>query len=893
MQTNLNMESIFIIDAVNYLFRSYYAIGPMTNNKGISTSALYGFIRSVNKIINDFNPKYIVAVFDGPENRESRQKMYSEYKMHRKQAPDDLYPQFEMAFNWCNLAGISALCIRGYEADDTMATIAKMADVQNMKVYICTSDKDLMQMVNKNVFVLNAHKNNQIFDENGVKELFGVEPKQMLDYLSIVGDKSDNIPGIEGFGPKTATTLLNEFGTLDNIYNNLDKIPSEKRRTTLLEQKENAYLSKKLATLQLEVLIPQDINFYKLSKIQEEDLEKFYKEMNFSSLLKEKQLQEHKKISDDKEKKYILINSNEELTNLIEKLSKEKEITIDTETTDLNFILSSLVGVGLSIEPSTAYYIPLNANIDKDFALSKLKSLIENENISFVGHNLKYDYHILLNHFIEIKNISFDTILASYLINPQNRRHNLDTIVLEKFGYNKIPIEDLIGKGKKQISMNDVPLDKITQYCSEDVDYTLRLKQVFEKELKEKNLESILYEIELPLLPVLVRMERHGIFVDKDKLAEMSKEINYQLNLIEGEIYSLAGKKFNINSPKQLSEILYVDLALSPPRKKGSEFSTAADVLEKLQGKSPIIDYIIKYREYQKLLTTYIDTLPTQINPKTNRVHTTFNQSVTATGRLSSKEPNLQNIPIRSEEGKKIREGFRPQKEGWYYLSSDYSQIELKLLAHFSEDPQLLKAFNNGDDIHTYTASLIYNVPIKDVTKKMRDAAKTVNFGILYGQSAFGLSEQLDITPRDAKEFINTYFERYSKVASYLEESKQKVYETKISYTLTGRQRPIPEIDNKNPIIRAAAQRLAINTPLQGTAADLIKLAMINIDKEIIKQNLKGFMILQIHDELLFEIPEDEIEIFKKLVKDKMENVFKLKVPLTVNIEIGTNLSEC
>jgi DNA polymerase I len=887
------MEKIFIIDAVNYLFRSYYAIGPMTNKHGVSTSALYGFIRSINKLINDFNPKYLVAVFDGPESKETRLKIYSDYKMHRKKAPDDLYPQFEMAFNWCNLAGIPALCIRGFEADDAMASIAKWADEKNMTVYICTSDKDLMQMVNENVFVLNAHKDNQIFDETAVKNQFDVSPKQMLDYLSIVGDKSDNIPGIEGFGPKTAASLLDEFKTLDNIYSNLDKISSEKRKVTLLEQKNNAYLSKKLATLHLDVLIPQDLNFYKISSSQEVEIENFYKEMNFLSLLKEKYQISDKKTFEEEEKKYILIQNESELTNLIDTLSKESEITIDTETTDLNFMSSRLVGVGLSIKPGTCYYIPLNANIDKDLILIKLKSLIENENISFIGHNLKYDYHILMNHSIEIKNISFDTILASYLINPQNRRHNLDTIVLEKFGYSKIPIEDLIGSGKKQISMNTVTLEKITQYCCEDVDYTLRLKHLFEKELKEKNLDNILYEIELPLLSVLVRMERNGIFVDKDKLAEMSKEINHELSLIEGEIYSLAGKKFNINSPKQLSEVLYVDLCLTPPKKKSSSFSTAADVLEKLQGKSPIIDYILKYREYQKLLSTYIDTLPTQINPKTNRVHSTFNQSVTATGRLSSKDPNLQNIPIKSEEGRKMRKGFKPQKEGWFYLSADYSQIELKLLAHFSEDPKLLQAFNKGEDIHTFTASLIYNLPMEDVTKKMRDIAKTVNFGILYGQSAFGLSEQLNITPREAKEFIDTYFERYSKVSSYLEECKQKVYENKVSYTLTGRQRPIPEIDNKNPIIKAAAQRLAINTPLQGTAADLIKIAMINIDKEIRQRNLKGFMILQIHDELLFEIPENEILTFKSLVKDKMENVFKLKVPLTVNIEVGSNLSEC
>jgi len=884
-------NKIFIIDAVNYLFRSYYAIGPMTNKEGVSTSALFGFIRSIKKLINDFSCEYIVAVFDGPESKETRKKVYSKYKMHRKRAPDDLYPQFEMAYDWCEMEGISALCISKVEADDTMATVAKWANKQDMTAYLCTSDKDLLQMVNDKTFVLNAHKNNLIFDEKKVKEIYGVQPRQMLDYLAIVGDKSDNIPGIEGFGPKAATSLLNEYSSLDNIFNNLQKIASEKKREILVKEKENAYLSKKLATLQLDIKIPNDKNFYLKKKPKEETLDEFYKKMNFLSLLKE--MPNNLQNLDNEEKKYILINEEKDLNYLIEKLKKEKEIAIDTETTDLNYMSSSLVGIGFSIKPNEAYYVPLNGNIDKNLVLSKLKKLLEDENISFIGHNIKYDLHILLNHFINVKNISFDTILASYLINPQNRRHNLDTIVLEKFAKTKIPIKDLIGQGKNQISMKDVPLNKITEYCSEDVEYTFRLKKIFENDLKEKHLDHILFEIELPLLPVLIRMERNGIFVDKDKLLEMSKEIKHQLYLIEGEIFSEVGKKFNLNSPKQLSDILYVDLGLSPPRKKATTFSTSADVLAKLKGKSPVIDYIIKYREFQKLLSTYVDAIPKLINPQTKRVHTTFSQSTVATGRLSSKDPNLQNIPIRSEEGKKIREGFKPQKENWFYLSCDYSQIELKLLAHFSEDPSLLKAFNNKDDIHSYTASLVYNIPIKEVTTRQRNVAKTVNFGILYGQSAFGLSEQLGITPKEAKAFIEAYFNRYPKVASYLEESKEKVYKTKIAYTITKRQRPIPEIDNRNPIIKAAAERLAINTPLQGSAADLIKIAMIAIDKEIKNKKLKGMMILQIHDELLFEIPKDEIEIFKALVKEKMENVFKLKVPLTVDIGIGKTLAEC
>ncbi|MBN2479065.1 MAG: DNA polymerase I [Parachlamydiales bacterium] len=887
------MKKIFIIDAVNYLFRSYYAIGPMTNKEGISTSALYGFIRSVNKLKKDFNPEYMVAVFDGPDNKKKRLEVYSEYKMNRKGAPQDLFPQFEMAFEYCQMAGIPALCIEGYEADDTMATIADFSEKNSMETYLCTSDKDLFQMVSPNVFVLNVHKDNLIFDEKKVEEKYGIKPKQFLDYLAIVGDTSDNIPGIQGFGPKAATALLTEYQTLENLLENAQNL-SEKKKEILIKETENAKMSKKLATLHLDVKIPKDLEFYKLKEEKKDLLDNFFKQMNFLSLLKESVEKENFEVIEATETNYQLINDEKSFLDLFEKLKKQKEIAIDTETTSLDVMQSELVGVGFSYEKANAFYVPFNGNISKDLFLKNLKSLLEDENISFFGHNLKYDYHIFLNYDIEIKNISFDTLLASYLLNPQNRRHNLDIIVLERFGINKTPIKNLIGEGKNQISMNDVPLDLITNYCCEDVDFTLRLKEIFVKELQKKDLDHVLYGIELLLLPILVKMERKGIFIDKDKLLEMSKELTHQLFLLEGEIYSLSGKKFNINSPKQLSEILYIDLALTPPKKKKSAFSTAADVLEKLRGHSPIIDYIIKYRELQKLLSTYVDAIPKQINPKTNRVHTTFNQSVTATGRLSSQDPNLQNIPIKSEEGRKIREGFKPQFfENWSFLAADYSQIELRILAHFSEDPNLLLAFQNNEDIHAFTASLIYSVPLEDVTKPMRNVAKTVNFGVLYGQSSFGLSEQLNITPKEASHFIKTYFERYPKISEFLEKCKVDAKKNKVSYTLTKRQRPIFEIDNKNPIIRAAAERLAINTPLQGTAADLIKIAMIEVQKEIENQSLEGYMILQVHDELIFEIPDKEIDIFKKIVKDKMENVFKLKVPLTVDIAIGKNWAEC
>ena len=885
------MDNIFVIDAVNFLFRSYYAIGPMTNNEGISTSAVYGFIRSVKKLIKDFNPKYIVAVFDGPDNKAKRQAVYSEYKMNRKKAPDDLYYQFDLALEYLQIAGISTLCLEQVEADDTMGAITSFAKNNNLRTYLCTSDKDMMQLVNDKVFVLQVHKENFIFDELKVEEKYGILPSQFLDYLSIVGDTSDNIPGIPGMGPKGAAVLLKKYVSLDEIYKNLDDL-SENKKELFLKEKENAYLSKKLATLNIEVEIPLDKSFYELKNEDTKKLEDFYRKMNFLSLLKDILPEKETPKIEEKEKKYTLVNDINGFIDLINKLKKEKEIAIDTETTSLDKLEARLVGVGFSINPCEAYYVPLNGSIEKDFILEKFKDLLEDENISFFGHNIKYDTHVFLNHGIEIKNICFDTILASYLLNPQNRKHSLDTICLEQFNVNKIPIKSLIGKGKNQISMQDVELEKVSQYCCEDVDYTMRLKIFFEEEIKKKKLENVLYGIELPLLLVLVKLERYGIFLDKEKLSTMSIELQKKLELLQGEIFSLAGREFNINSPKQLSEVLYIDLALEPG-KKGSSFSTAADVLEKLKGQSPIIDSILKYRELQKLLSTYVDAIPKLINEKTHRVHTTFSQSTTATGRLSSQDPNLQNIPIKSEEGKKIREGFKPQKEGWIYLSCDYSQIELRLLAHFSEDPELIRAFLNNEDIHAYTASLVYGVPIEDVDEKMRSTAKAVNFGIIYGQSSYGLSEQINITPKEASLFIKKYFERYPKVADYLSSCKEIVKKEKICYTLTGRQRPILEIDNKNPIIKAAAERLAINTPLQGTAADLIKIAMIEIQKEIEREKLEGFMILQIHDELLFEIPIKEEEIFKRFVKNKMENVFKLKVPLTVDVQTGKNLAEC
>lgn len=890
------MKKIFIADAVNFLFRAYYALGPMTNSRGESTGALFGFIRSIYKLIQEFSPDYFVAVFDGPENKKSRIEIYSGYKSHRDRMPEDLFQQMERAIEFCKIAGIPWLCVPNVEADDTIGSIVKWLEKKEVDAYLCTSDKDFCQLVNDHVFIINPAKDNLLIDQKKVKELFEVSPEQFIDYLAMMGDPSDNIPGIEGFGPKTASSLLNEFGTLESILDNPEKLGG-KKKDIVLKGREMALISKQLATIHTGVSIPHDETFYHLKTPDLEAVKSFYHDMSFLSLLRELGEEEPAKTSSTKHPEpsqhYHLIDNEEDLIALIGKLQKEKEICIDTETTHIRPMLASLIGVGLGIRPKEAWYIPLNGSIGRTKVLALLKPLIENPHIGFIGHNIKYDLHVLLNEGIALQSIAFDTILASWLINPQAQRHNLDELSLEKFRKMKIPIADLIGKGKHQIPMGDVPLDKMTAYCCEDVDYTLRLKELFEKELQKLELESVFTGVELPLIPILTHMERNGIFVDIKKLEKLSDELKEKLRELEAKIYRLAGEKFNLNSPRQLATVLFEKMKIKPPKKTATGFSTAADILESLKDEAPVVAEILEYRTLEKLRSTYVDALPEQILPRTHRIHCTFNQSVAATGRLSCQDPNLQNIPVRTEEGKKIRCAFRPQKPHFSFVSGDYSQIELRLLAHLSGDAALVKAFREGEDVHTFTAALVCGVPLKEVTPHMRALAKTVNFGIIYGQQAFGLSKQLGIPYAEAEVFIKTYFDRYPGVKEFLHFCKEAVRKTGRAVTLTGRQRPIPEIHSNNPTLRAAAERLAINTPLQGTAADLIKLAMIQIDAWLLKHPHMGMMILQIHDELILESPDEEAKKLGSHVKNIMENVFQLNIPLIVDISIGKNWGEC
>jgi DNA polymerase-1 len=917
-EPNNRVKEIYIIDAVNYLFRSYYAIGNMTNGAGKSTGALYGFIRSVQKLFKDFSPDHAICVFDGPDNKKSRQAVYAEYKMHRKGAPEDLFPQFEWAYEYCELAGIPTLCVPGVEADDTMAAIAVWAEKTGSKAFLCSSDKDLMQLVDDHIFMLHAHKNNLLVDAQKVEELFGVRPNQMLDLLSIMGDSSDNIPGLEGFGPKTAAALLQEFGTLDNILEHPEKVKGEKKQETLRTQKSVALMSRDLATLDLSVEIPRTQEFYRLKQPAREKLIEFFHSMKFNSLLREigepievKEIKTHAPEVDLKESSphtqgkreeelsffdeiYHLITTDAALNHLLKDLKRQKNVCIDTETTGKSPFLSKLVGIGFGYKPGESWYVPCNGPIEEKVVTQALIDFFKTASCAFYGHNIKYDLHILARVGIELKNIGFDTLVASYLLNPHIRRHNLDELVLERFKKIKIPIETLIGKGKEVRTMLDVPIEQVKDYCCEDVDYTCRLKELLSDELKNnKPLETLFSTIELPLLSILAKMEKAGIYLNVQKIHALGEVLNADLQKLKTIIWKEVGLEFNLNSPKQLSKVLFETLQLKPPAKKRTEFSTGADVLEILAVGNPIVQNILKFRSLEKLRSTYAETLPELVNPHTKRIHCTFNQSIAATGRLSCQDPNLQNIPVRTEQGLAIRACFEPQKPNWYYIGADYSQIELRLLAHFSQDPELIKAFKEGEDVHIHTASLVFDVPPSEVTPEMRSNAKTVNFGIIYGQGAYGLSQQLGISVGDASDFIKKYFERYPKISAYLDACKREARKTGYATTLTGRQRPIPEITNQNHNIRMAAERLAINTPLQGTAADLIKMAMIEIDKTITNKKLEGQMILQIHDELIFEVPEKELPVFEQFVRDKMEHVIQLNVPIEVHIAIGKNWAEC
>lgn len=856
------MSSLFIIDASAFLFRSYYAIQGMSAPNGESTNALYGFIRSIQKLRKDFSPTHLVAVFDGPNNAAARKALYPAYKANRTKAPPDLSYQIDYARHYCFLEGIPLLNIPNVEADDVMGSIAQWGQHHFETVYLCSGDKDLCQLVNEKIHMLNTHKDNLILGPQGVKEQFGVGPERIVDYLSIVGDSSDNIPGLSGFGPKSAEKLLQEYGSLSSILAHKEAF-SGKKRETLEREEEQMHLNQKLLIINTEVPFPQDTHFFQLTPLDPQPLIDFFTKMNFRSLLKEVSKEEKSAIFNAH-----LVEDELSLQACLKKFADQKEISFNVRgARNSQGHLPSprqtkLLEISLSCHPDESWSIPFKPEFVKLF-----NALFSSESL-FYSHDVKYALHLLANEGIEPPKICFDTILASYILNAHQKQHSLEALAQDYFG-------------------------KATLTFHESVSLIVQLKQIFQERIQTRGLQTVYYSIELPLTRVLFHMEREGIYLDRNQLALFSTILNEQIKKVAEHIYTLSGEEFNLNSPKQLSDILFNKLNIPPPQKTKTGFSTNADVLETLQSKYPIAAELLEYRGLEKLRSTYVDSLPHQINPDTGRIHCTFSQITAATGRLASLDPNLQNIPVRTPLGRQVRAAFKPQRENWSFLSADYSQIELRLMAHLSADPHLITAFQEGRDIHADTAARIFNIPLSQVTKEQRYRAKAVNFGVIYGQQSFGLARELGIDPKEAKTFIDAYFNQYKRVKEFIEECIDKARLQQKATTLTGRERALPDIHSKNKILASAAERLAVNTPLQGTAADLIKLAMIRVEELFKREKIKGFMVLQIHDELLFELPDAEIEQASLLIREAMEKVWELSVPLTIDLSVGKNWELC
>lgn len=886
------MRRLYILDVSGYLFRAYFALPPMSSPQGEAVHAVYGFIRSLLKLLKNYQPDHLVAVFDGPENKKARQELYQEYKANRVHQYEDLPEQIDKAQTFCRLFGIPQLAVPGVEADDTIGSIAEWAARQGSEVFLFTGDKDFCQLVNDQILVINPWKEGLLIDRAQVEALYGVRPDQMADFLALVGDSSDNIPGVKGLGPKTSAPLLQEFGSLENLFLHLDEIKSPKKRELLAAGEESARLSKMLATIRTDIPFPKEEAFFCKQEEDRVGLQAFYTSCGFRSLLAEweKALPSPREAENTS---YQLINDLETLEKVIAYLHKAEAIAVDIETTALHPLQAEAVGIGFSVQPGEAFYLPFHGEIPREKAQALLAPLFADERHAFLGHNIKYDLHLLETLSLPVARLGFDTILASSLLDAGDRHHSLEALSLRYLGLGKTSIKTLIGTGKKEIRMDQVPIPQVSAYCCQDVDYTLRLSQLFKKELHARGLDPLLYDLELPLTRVLVKMERAGMYLKPQVLEKFGATLVTQIAQIEEEIYLLAGERFNLNSPKQLSHILFEKLHIPSTKKTQTGLSTNAAVLEGLAKTYPIAEKLLTFRTLDKLRSTYVEALPLEIDPQTGRIHPLFNQFSTATGRLSCQQPNLQNIPIRTALGREIRAAFMPQQEGWSYLSADYSQIELRLLAHLSQDPSLLAAFRQGEDVHTHTASQIFMVAPEAVTYTQRQQAKTINFGILYGQQAYGLSQELGIPLAEAAAFITAYFARYPAVQAYLQKGIDTTRRTEKAVTLLGRERAIPEINSKNTIARQAAERLAVNTPLQGSAADLIKKAMLTIDEALTREKLRSFMVLQIHDELIFEAPDEELDTLRPLVKHAMEEVFSLEVPLLVNLSVGKNWAEC
>ena len=929
------MKKLFLLDAYALIFRAYYGFikNPRINSKGENTSAILGFVNTLEEVLKKENPDYIGVAFD-PQGPTFRHEFYKPYKAQREATPEGI--KFAVPYIKDILAAynIPVIEVSGFEADDVIGTLATQASkIDDIETYMMTPDKDYAQLVKDNVKMYKPRHDGSI-DILGPKEVlekYEIEnTRQVIDLLSLMGDTADNFPGCPGVGEKTAVKLIRQFGSIENMLERTNEIKGA-IRTKVETHIEDIKISRFLSEIKIDVPVTLDLESLKRTPANEEELKKIYEALEFRALLnkrQEKSAEKSEKKSSGKkgqmidlfsgdlfaenpndgqenvftgtlndlnsiEHKYYLVDTEKGIDELIAKLLTKTFVSLDTETTSIEPTQAELVGMSFSVEENEAYYVPCPADRDKTQEIvNKFKAVYENDKIEKIGQNIKYDIIVLANYGVEMKGEIFDTMIAHYLISPE-LRHNMDYLADIYLHYKTIHIDELIGKGKSQKSMRQLDPKDVYEYAAEDADVTLKLKHILEKELQDKKLDKLFREMEMPLIPVLATMEMNGATIDCESLKETSRLFTEKMTRIEEQIREIAGQEINILSPKQVGELLFDKLKLSDKAKKTKtgQYVTSEEVLVGLKGKHPIIELILDYRGYKKLLGTYIDALPELINPKTGRIHTSYNQAVTTTGRLSSSNPNLQNIPIRDENGKEVRKAFIPE-EGCLFFSCDYSQIELRIMAHLSQDKNMLEDFNSGHDIHRATAAKIYKKSIDEVTADMRRNAKTANFGIIYGISAFGLAERIGISRQEAKDLIDGYFEVYEGVKEYMDKSIQMAREKGYTETLFGRRCQLPDINSRNSIVRGYAERNAINSPIQGTAADIIKIAMIHIHRRMKELNLRSKMILQVHDELNFSVYPDEKDTLERVVKEEMENAVHLSVPLLAEGGWGKNWLE-
>ncbi|MDJ0802368.1 MAG: DNA polymerase I [Desulfobacterales bacterium] len=886
-------KQIYLIDGTAYIYRAYHAIRSLSNSKGFPTNAIFGFTRMLMKLFDERQPAFAGMFFDAP-GPTFRHERYPDYKANRPPMPDDMAAQIPHIKDVAAAFRIPVLEMAGFEADDLIGTVARRAEADGFDVVLVTGDKDFVQLLSERVSIWDPMKDRAITRADFRRDS-ELEPAQMIDVMGLSGDTADNVPGVPGIGPKTAMGLIQTYASIDGVYDHLDDISKPKQRANLEEHREQAFLSRELVRIQTEVPLDFTAEAFAHQPPDQARLSALFQTFEF------RQLQQAFAASDDRpEKQYAAVMDTDDLDDLIARLAGAGRFAIDTETTSQHPMQAELVGLSVALEAHAAYYIPCGHRylgapdqIERTVVLERLRPLLEDPAVEKIGQNIKYDAIVLARHGIRLEGIAYDTMIASYLLNPSKRSHGLDQIALDFLGHKNIAYEEVAGKGRQSVTFDMVTLDKAVPYACEDADVTLLASQALTPQIEALGLDVLMTTVELPLIPVLMRMEMNGVRLDTGRLRSLSGTFQEQLEALEGGIHALAGEAFNIKSSQQLGQVLFEKLKLPVQKKtkKKTGYSTDVEVLTKLAEMHELPALVLRHRALAKLKSTYVDALMDLIHPETGRVHTSFNQTVTATGRLSSSDPNLQNIPIRTAEGREIRKAFIPP-DGWQILSADYSQVELRILAHYAQDPILIQAFAEDEDIHARTACEVFEIDADSITDELRRHAKVINFGIIYGMGPFSLAADLGISQKMAKTYIDNYFHHYRGVKNFIDQTIASAHESRKTSTLLGRIRLLPEIGSRNRNIRQFAERTAVNTPIQGTAADLIKLAMIEVDRRLQEKAFQARMLLSVHDEIVLEVPPEEIDPVGRMVRTAMEDIWELAVPLKVNLATGANWAE-